>query len=102
MRLISDISLKDRASERCLSEDEYKRFCEIIDAEPTAGEEWIPCSERLPDRDGYYLVSANDNKVMIGYYYVKRNRWDWWMCNVEIKLVSAWQHLPEPYKEGTR
>lgn len=36
MRLISDENLKDRASEYCLSEDEFRRFCEIIDAEPTA------------------------------------------------------------------
>lgn len=36
MRLISDEDLKDRASEYCLSEDEFRRFCEIIDAEPTA------------------------------------------------------------------
>lgn len=34
--LISKKSLKDRASECALSEDEYKRFCEIIDAEPIA------------------------------------------------------------------
>lgn len=36
MRLISDEDLKDRASEYCLSEDEFRRFCKIIDAEPTA------------------------------------------------------------------
>ena len=36
MRLIDANSLKDRVSEYTLSEDEYKRFCEIIDAEPSA------------------------------------------------------------------
>lgn len=36
MRLIKDIDLKYRASEYCLSKDEYERFCKIIDAEPTA------------------------------------------------------------------
>lgn len=35
-RLIDATSLKDRASEYAFSEDEYKRFCAIIDAEPTA------------------------------------------------------------------
>jgi hypothetical protein len=35
-RLIDTDSLKDRASEYTLNEDEYRRFCEIIDAEPTA------------------------------------------------------------------
>lgn len=36
MRLISDKDLKDRASEYCLSEDEFRRFCKIIDEEPVA------------------------------------------------------------------
>lgn len=36
MELISKKSLKDRASEYSLSDDEYKRFCEIIDSEPIA------------------------------------------------------------------
>ncbi len=36
MRLIDVNTLKDRASEYTLSKDEYKRFCEIVDAEPTA------------------------------------------------------------------
>jgi len=35
-RLVDATSLKDRASEYTLNEDEYKRFCAIIDAEPTA------------------------------------------------------------------
>ena len=35
-RLIDTDSLKDRASEYTLNEDEYRRFCEIIDAQPTA------------------------------------------------------------------
>lgn len=35
-RLIKADSLKDRASKYSLNEDEYRRFCKIIDAEPTA------------------------------------------------------------------
>lgn len=35
-RLIDTDSLKDRVSSDVLSEDEYNRFCAIIDAEPTA------------------------------------------------------------------
>lgn len=35
-RLIDADSLKDRASEYTINKDEYRRFCEIIDAEPTA------------------------------------------------------------------
>lgn len=35
-RLIDTDSLKDRASEYTFNEDEYRRFCKIIEAEPTA------------------------------------------------------------------
>ena len=35
-RLIDTDSLKDRASEYTLNNDEYRRFCEIINAESTA------------------------------------------------------------------
>lgn len=35
-RLIEANSLRDRASEYALSNDEYERFCKIIEAEPTA------------------------------------------------------------------
>ena len=36
MDLINRTNLKDRASEYCLTEDEYRKFCKIIDGEPTA------------------------------------------------------------------
>ena len=36
MKLKDTESLKNRASEYCLSEEEYKRFCKIIDEEPDA------------------------------------------------------------------
>ena len=36
MDLINRTSLKDRASEYCLSKNEYRRFCKIIDEEPVA------------------------------------------------------------------
>lgn len=36
MKLKDAESLKDRASEYCLSEEEYKHFCKIIDEEPDA------------------------------------------------------------------
>lgn len=36
MRLIDADSLRDRASEYVLSNDEYERFCKIIKTEPTA------------------------------------------------------------------
>lgn len=63
---------------------------------------WIPVSERLPKEDGNYLVTMkhkefNQTKVtsmdfngefLFNDYFEKA----WWE-------VTAWQNLPEPYKE---
>jgi hypothetical protein len=63
---------------------------------------WIPVSERLPKEDGNYLVTMkhkefNQTKVtsmdfsgefLFNDYFEKA----WWE-------VTAWQPLPEPYKE---
>lgn len=53
---------------------------------------WIPCSERLPERNGYYLVTGRQGAVnkwlyQDGYWYGK------W-------TVLAWMPLPEPYMRG--
>ncbi len=59
MRLISDEDLKDRASEYCLSEDEFRRFCEIIDAEPTV----CDVDKLIKHLNDYALQEApNDNE----------------------------------------
>ena len=61
MRLISDEDLKDRASEYCLSEDEFRRFCKIIDAEPTA----CDVDKLIKHLNDYALQEApNDNESL--------------------------------------
>ena len=76
-----------------------KKLCDDIKALPSA-RQWIPCSERLPEKIGDYLVS------------VKRHGWN---CEEHIENdiaywddlegfhkaeeVLAWMPLPEPYKE---
>ena len=52
---------------------------------------WIPCSERLPDQNGKYLVVGRQKAINIlkfdgGRWYGK---WG----------VVAWMPLPEPYKD---
>ena len=58
---------------------------------------WIPCSERLPEKEGRYLVTCS--------------RWGAWEVDWNIwhnkpnpswfweESVTAWMPLPEPYKE---
>lgn len=54
--------------------------------------EWISVSERLPEKDGQYLVTydrEDEIKVNISYF----DRHGFWIGN-----VVAWMPLPEPYK----
>jgi len=91
---------------------------EIIKNQPKIGE-WIPCSERLPEESGYYLVTYHDWSdgnylpkfddihVRRLHYQVSEHftGWNYPKCvdkNAEAdehKEVIAWQPLPEPYKE---
>ena len=59
---------------------------------------WIPVSERLPDRDGRYLVTCSK----IGAWVVD---WNIWHCEPKPSWlweqgITAWMPLPEPYEEG--
>ena len=59
--------------------------------------EWIPCSERLPEKNGRYLaswVSNLTNKYNIDSIFFAYGEWD--CCNGD---VEAWKPLPEPYRE---
>ena len=84
---------------------------QTIEAEPR----WIPCSERLPEKSGRYLVTrglnacdAVWNRVYIINYSdlmgLKSER-IWWDGNVgksdfkRIDDVTAWMPLPNPYRE---
>lgn len=61
---------------------------------------WIPCSERLPEEIGYYLVQLSRklpnedyaDRVVVLYNAEEKE----FMCYK--KLIKAWQPLPEPYK----
>lgn len=72
---------------------------------------WIPVSERLPEKDGRYLVTfKNGIKVcMVGYGSCKRTVLGYpighgWYSLEEAQYyaedsIIAWRPLPEPYKE---
>ena len=55
---------------------------------------WIPCSVRLPEQIGWYLVSRNDGIVTTGYFFEDMT----WREARGVENI-AWQPLPEPYKE---
>lgn len=58
---------------------------------------WIPCSERMPDISGYYLVTfkvSSISFVSIKYFNTICFRWE----DIGNGKITAWQPLPEPWK----
>ena len=67
-----------------------KDTAESFMRENQSAQQWIPCSERLPDQNGKYLVVGRQKAINIlkfdgGRWYGK---WG----------VVAWMPLPEPYE----
>ena len=58
---------------------------------------WIPCSEKLPDKDGLYLVTDDSGGV-------KETHESWFIecydgtLSWDLANVTAWMPLPEPYQ----
>ncbi len=86
----------------------------IINQQPTT-DGWIPVSERLPEEDGKYLCTdkngfvsefgfSNDLYSVDNYYFnhykgkKKKGFYKW--SRTEIVNLTAWQPLPQPYKES--
>ena len=81
---------------------------------------WIPCSERLPEEGGYYLVTYHgwsngdylpkfDDTYVRRLHYQKSERFTGWnhprYCddkaeNDTNREVIAWQPLPQPFPKG--
>lgn len=85
---------------RCLDEVEMfiKEFPKVC--------EWIPVSDRLPEKDGYYFVTKRliDGRIQTDIEPFWTGA-DWWksefhFAGIDLWEVLAWQPLPEPYKAG--
>ena len=86
--------------------DTIKEMIEIVHevAEEYKGG-WIPCSERLPEEYGDYLVWWTD--ITRGQYYeiVEYEPNNGWIGDIPQSFegkysVIAWQPLPKPFKES--
>ena len=78
-----------------ISHDTYSQVIEIVKEEFLNGG-WIPCSERLPEEDGYYLVTM---KLWTGSYVITHafSGGEWHLAPEDCPVL-AWQPLPEPWK----
>lgn len=67
---------------------------------------WIPCSERLPDKPGKYLVTFREiiyngieekPKTTVCSYYREGRELKW--SKAKYGRVTAWTEMPKPYQE---
>ena len=75
-----------------------------VDCIPSAkpAQQWIPCSERLPEKDGRYQVTRYDyvaNTEFTDILWYEENLW-WNRHSTGDYTVTAWMPLPEPYQES--
>lgn len=77
-------------------------FANLVKALPSADrpQEWTPCSEKLPTKEGHYLCSFKKPRCIDNIYvdlaYWTGGRWYGYLAP-EIK---AWMPLPEPWKNN--
>lgn len=68
----------------------YNAFVNLVKRQ-TIVNKWIPCSERLPEESGKYLVTVKNGNVYAGAFSAYDNKFQ---C-----AATAWMPLPEPYGE---
>lgn len=123
MRLIDADELKQNLSslvvggEKAIEKTTYENswiygihtaYREINEAPTIEIPQWIPCTDRLPEKTGYYLVSDRRGDVYSTNFDYLRGEMcfgydDLDGCFVKDDTVIAWMPLPEPYKrEGEK
>lgn len=71
--------------------ESYREYIEHL---PSV-DEWIPCSERLPDKDGEYIVTQKNGSIGRYVFSCEGNSEEYFK-----RCAIAWMPLPEPYKGG--
>lgn len=84
----------------CVDDDMALKMYEIakwVRNEIEKRNRWIPCSERLPEKEGRYLICFNNKAIVSSHYSVLRARFDDEFTTV--LEITAWKELPEPFKD---
>ena len=79
-----------------------KKFVHEVLEEYNGG--WIPCSERLPEKNGMYLctqnsydLATNKNIIRVSTELVEFYNGKW--RRAKNLVITHWQPLPKPFKE---
>ena len=93
-RILDDV-LANRPTERDSLITAVRKAFGALETEP----QWIPCSERLPERPERVQIQMKNSWIITGYYDGEA----WYSVpddgvSMDDEYVKAWTHLPEPYK----
>ena len=75
---------------------EYRSMLKEIAALPAVTPQeprWIPVSEKLPEKDGCYLVTEKSGRVCTYVFHKEGNSEEYW-----TRCTTAWMPLPLPWK----
>ena len=90
----------EKFGERCNSLEVIYAILQLIDEQLKVGE-WIPCSERLPEKSGDCQVTIKDGEYYVCpfYLYFDGQYWKYsgndFICHYKI---LAWRYVPEPWE----
>jgi len=91
--------IKEHLANYQMCAEEHKQIAEWLKELKRLREQlrWIPVSERLPEKDGVYLVIVeNDDQIRYSKTIWYREHQSW----LARQKVIAWMSLPEVYSEG--
>ena len=91
----------------CLPPDILKEYIYELKGvwvdEDWSNDKWIPCSEKLPEKSGTYIVTGawkgQQRETWMCELYVLEPFGAGWCNDARRPIIDAWMPLPEPYKK---
>ena len=105
--LLNRWSIADTRKEELIRQIMADIVTPIVVSQPTINN-WIPCSERLPEEYGEYICTMENGQVQECGFVPEKQKGlikGWSTCEADghkflrNKDVLAWMPLPEPYSE---
>ena len=100
---LGNVDCSDGVGFRALKYDAINDAVTAIKALPSA-QQWIPCNVVLPKESGDYLVTIKREEKQYAVDYLEYNAYgkEWNDGQLFGWTVTAWQPLPQPYREGEK
>jgi len=79
-----------------LKERAESHHAAILAAIEEAKEKWVPVTERLPEKEGYYSIFLQSIGTVTGYFL----HGEWSLPDLKPVFPTHWQPLPQPPKDN--